>query len=217
MTRSAFTASMLVLALTASPCVAVQGVAHPPMTVTRIDGRSVDPVIAFLETAGTNSMLADAVLITMAGIHAVAAPPPPAQYDKPYPNAEIVHDLPWDGGAWGLTELPARKGGRCVIHLAPLGSASEEEAGIELLEPVGLPRLLRHEMGHCWGLIHGADGKDNDWFETDDATRKQIAAIVRQQVIEIPGQHDEAPVSAHGTRSPPRREITPRSFSGDGY
>jgi hypothetical protein len=217
MKASLAAASLLALTL-ASPCMAIQEVA-PPMTVTRIDGRPVDPLAAFAE-AGPRSMIVDAVLVTMLNIHSVAAPPPPQQYDKPYPNVGVVYDLPWDGSAWGLTELPARKGGRCVVHLAQFGSAFQEEAGIELLEPVGLPRLIRHEMGHCWGLVHDRDGQADAWFEISDAARKQIAALTHRQWLEITGQ-DAAPVPVRGS-APPKawRNITPhstRSFSGDGY
>ena len=82
----------------------------------------------------------------------VIANPPPAKYDKPYANIEIVYDLPGDvaGEPWGLTEPATRQGGRCVIHLAPLGSILEYDGGVEILEPVGLPKLIQHdEMGHC--------------------------------------------------------------------
>jgi hypothetical protein len=48
------------------------------------------------------------------------------------------------GEPWGLTEPATRQGGRCVIHLAPLGSILENDGGVETLEPVGLPKLIQH-------------------------------------------------------------------------
>jgi len=65
---------------------------------------------------------------------------------QPYANVEIVYDLPGDvaGEPWGLTEPATRQGGRCVIHLAPLGSILENDGGVETLEPVGLPKLIQH-------------------------------------------------------------------------
>ena len=44
---------------------------------------------------------------------------------------------------------------------------------IELLEPVGLGRLLRHEYGHCNGLIH-PDGKLDKWREVAPRIEKSL-------------------------------------------
>jgi hypothetical protein len=213
------------LALAAAPCLAATKPA-PPMTITRIDGRAVDPLIAFAEAAGPRSMVMDVALVVTMNVHGAAASPPPPKYDKTYANVEIVYDLPWhrEGDAWGLTETPARPGGRCVIHLAPLGSALEEEDGIELLEPVGLERLLRHEYGHCNGLIH-PDGKLDKWREVVGSEREKIAALVHRQWLEITGRREVAPArnAESATAAPPlkpRRDVapsSPRAFSGEGY
>jgi hypothetical protein len=201
------------------------GTAHakpaPPMTVTRIDGRSVDPLIAFLEASGTRSMVADSVMITAFNIHGVNSPPPPAKYDRPYPNVDIVYDLPREGEAWGHTEPPARPGGRCVIHLAPLGATFQEETGIEFLEPVGLPQLIRHEMGHCHGLIHDADGRPDEWHKVAAADRERLAVLTHRRWLEITGRRDVAPTTLTAVSPPtPQRNVAPsstRTFSGGGY
>src|SRR6516165_1635600 len=180
------------LALAAAPCLAATKPA-PPMTITRIDGRAVDPLIAFAEAAGTQSMFADAVLVTALNIHGTTVSPPPSRFDKAYANVEVVFDLPWvEGGGWGFTEPPARPGGRCVIHVAPLGSALQGEDGVEVLEAVGLPRLLRHEYGHCRHLIHGdltrGPAASDQWSEVAPADRAKLAALVHRQWLEIAGQ-----------------------------
>jgi hypothetical protein len=184
-----------------------------------------DPVVRTIwerEPEPTASMVFDVVVVTMLDVHGVTASPPPPRYDKPYANAEVVFDLPGVAGEpWGLTEPPARPGGRCVIHLAPLGSVLEYDGGVELLEPVGLPKLIQHEIGHCRGLVHPGDRLD-EWAEIADADRGKIAAIARRQWLQIKGQRDVASAPARNAtverREPPkaRREIT-RRFSGDGY
>jgi len=126
-----------------------------------------DPVVRTIwerEPQPAASMVFDVVVVTLLDVHGVTASPPPPRFDKPYANVAIVYDLPRDGGPWGLTEPPTRPGGRCVIHLAPIGSVLEYKGGVEILEEVGLPKLLRHEMGHCRGLIHPGDRLD-EWAE----------------------------------------------------
>jgi len=104
--------------------------------------------------------------------------------------------------------------------LAPLGS---------ILEPVGLPKLIQHEMGHCNGLVHPDDDQD-EWVEIADADRARIAAIARRQGLRIKGQLDVGPAATRNTEpttvtsggDPPkaRRDTPPssaRAFSGDGY
>src|SRR5262245_43487917 len=113
------------------------------------------------------SMVIDVVVAVTMNVHAVTASPPLPKSDKPYANVEIVYDLPGDRGSgepWGWTDVPSRPGGRCVIHLAPLGSVLEYEGGVEILEPVGLPSLLRHEHGHCWGLGHPSKDRQDEWL-----------------------------------------------------
>jgi len=215
----------LALTLAAAPCLAATEVA-PPMTITRIDGRSVDPLTA-LHESDPGSMIIDAVVQVMLNVHGVTSPSPPPKFDRPYANAEIVFDLPGVAGeAWGLTEPPTHKGGRCVVHLAPLGSAVDDgEGGIEFLEPVGLPRLIRHEMGHCNGLAHTVDDPDR-WAEVPDADRAKVAAVARREWLRLTGQSDVAPaparpaVTSDGRTPKPHRNVAPntmRSFSGDGH
>jgi len=220
--KASLTAAWLLALTLASPCMAIQEVV--PMTITRIDGRSVDPLIALIEAAAGRSMIVDAIMVTTFGIRGVNPNPPPARYDRPYPNIKIVHDLPWghqqEGEVWGWTEIPARAGGLCVIHLVPLGSASEAEGGgIEVLDAVSLPRLVKHESGHCHGLVH--DGQQDSWREVVGTEREQIAAAARREWLQLSGQSDVSPAPARGSASPKqRRDITPntmRSFSGDGY
>src|SRR5262249_16953570 len=155
-------------------------------------------------------MFADAVMVFAFNIHPTASALPPPKYDKPYPNVEIVHDLPVvAGGAWGLTELPARKGGKCTIHLVPLATAlADGHAGIEILDAVGLPGLIRHEMAHCGGLVH-PDNDPAEWVAVRDEDRAKVAAIVRQQLSELTGQDDDAAPAPAPTTSPPRRGVAP--------
>ena len=95
---------------------------------------------------------------------------------------------------------------------------------IELLEPVGLGRLLRHEYGHCNGLIH-PDGKLDKWREVVGSEREKIAALVHRQWLEITGRREVAPArnAESATAAPPlkpRRDVAlraPRAFSGEGY
>jgi len=95
---------------------------------------------------------------------------------------------------------------------------------LEILESVGLPRLLRHEYGHCHGLVHPDDDRQDEWVEIADADRGQIAAIARRQWLQIKGQRDVDPAPARTVerREPPkaRPDSAPgstRAFSGDGY
>jgi hypothetical protein len=114
----------------------------------------MSPLVALYQS-NFQSMFIDVVVAIALGVHGVDANPPPKPYDHPYTGpVQIVKDLPADGSIWGFTEPPKVKGGTCVIHLAPLGSTFETEDGIELLEAVGRPKLIRHEMGHCNGLVH---------------------------------------------------------------
>ena len=225
-TRATTTAALAAFSLLATPCLAATEPAPPSMVVTRINGRSVDPLIAFAEAGGTQSMFVDAVIVTALNIHGTTVSPPPPKYDKAYANVEVVFDLPWvEGGGWGFTEPPARPGGRCVIHVAPLGSALQEEDGVEVLEAVGLPRLLRHEYGHCRHLIHGdlirGPAASDKWNEVAPADREKLAALVHRQWLEIIGQRDVTPARPATTADgKPRRVIAPsgpRAFSGEGY
>jgi hypothetical protein len=52
---------------------------------------------------------------------------PPAKYDRPYRgHVEYVYDFPLetrDGYfLWGYTGPPRRGGGKCLVHLSPVGS-----------------------------------------------------------------------------------------------
>jgi hypothetical protein len=169
--------------LAASPCMAANEAA-PPMTITRIDGKSVNPLVERLES-NVQSMVLDVALVVTMNVHGVTANPPPPKFDKPYANVEIVYDLPgdWAGEPWGWTDVPSRPGSRCVVHLAPLGSVIEYEGGVEILEEVGLSRLLRHEMGHCNGAQHPSRYEQDKWapikrspgtagYKLDDDPRK---------------------------------------------
>jgi hypothetical protein len=89
---------------------------------------------------------------------------------------------------------------------------------------VGLERLLRHEYGHCNGLIH-PDGKLDKWREVVGSEREKIAALVHRQWLEITGRREVAPArnAESATAAPPlkpRRDVAlraPRAFSGEGY
>jgi len=80
---------------------------------------------------------------------------PPAQYDRPYSGQiEFVYDFPRemaDGEyLWGYTVPPRRPGGKCVVHLSPVGSVVDNM----VMTKEVLPRLIRHETGHCNGWRH---------------------------------------------------------------
>src|SRR6516162_1330499 len=81
-TRATTTAALAAFSLLATPCLAATEPAPPSMVVTRINGRSVDPLIAFAEAGGTQSMFVDAVIVTALNIHGAAVSPPPPKYDK---------------------------------------------------------------------------------------------------------------------------------------
>jgi len=215
MKASLAVASLFALML-ASPCMAGDDAAvktvwerdpepAPPMTITHINGKATDPLIAFLEAAGNRSMIGDVVMVVAFGIHSSVTPPPPAEFDRAYSNSEIIFDLPGTPGTvWGLAEIPTRKGGKCRIHLAPLGTAvDDDEGGIEILDQVALPQLIRHEMAHCAGpAIHPGDDP-NEWVAVSDADRAKVVAIARQTLRELTGQ-DAVPEPARNTTSPPK-------------
>lgn|SRR5262249_37986593 len=79
---------------------------------------------------------------------------PPPQYDHPYPGqVELVYDFPIevDGDyLWGYTEPPRRPGGKCLIHLSPIGAVVTNQ----VMTKEGLRTLIRHEMAHCLGHRH---------------------------------------------------------------
>jgi hypothetical protein len=80
---------------------------------------------------------------------------PPAKYDRPYQGQiEYVYDFPLttrDGDyLWGYTVPAKRPGGKCLIHLSPIGSVV---MNMVMTEEV-LLRLIRHETGHCNGWRH---------------------------------------------------------------
>jgi len=80
---------------------------------------------------------------------------PPAKYDHPYRGpVEYVYDFPLaldDGDyLWGYTVPPKRRGGKCLIHLSPIGSVVTDQVMTEET----LRRMIRHETGHCHGWHH---------------------------------------------------------------
>jgi hypothetical protein len=134
---------------------------------------SAEAAIDDLRASHTQSMAVDAVFVTMLNIHGVEASVPPARFDRPYPNVEVVYDLPYSSKLWGWTEMPKRPGGQCIIHLAPLGRIALAGGGIELLEAVGMPQLLRHEKGHCAGGVHPDNGDHRVWLDGRGATARR--------------------------------------------
>jgi hypothetical protein len=134
---------------------------------------SAEAAIDDLRASPTQSMVVDAVFVTMLNIYGVEASVPPARFDQPYPNTEVVYDLPYNSKLWGWTEMPKRPGGQCIIHLAPLGRMALAGGGIELLEAVGMPQLLRHEKGHCNGGVHPDDGDHRVWLDGRGATARR--------------------------------------------
>jgi hypothetical protein len=91
---------------------------------------------------------------------------PPTKYDHPYRGqVEFVYDFPLalsDGEyLWGYTVPAKRPGGKCLVHLSPIGSVVNNEVMTEET----LRRLIRHETSHCAGWRHdeetatGADRK----------------------------------------------------------
>jgi hypothetical protein len=142
-----------------------------------------------LEGFGDESFFFTTMIVVTKSVHSVKAPPPPAGYDRPYPNVEIVYDLHGDDDAWGRADPPTRPGGRCTIHLAPLGRTFETKDGTELLEPVGLPKLIAHEMAHCWGLEHVAQADG-----TVDHT-KWVLAPNQQPKTATPAKAPATPVN----------------------
>jgi hypothetical protein len=82
---------------------------------------------------------------------------PPAKYDHPYRGqVQYVYDFPrtYNGDLfWGYTVAPQHKGGKCVIHLSPVGSVS----GKQVMTEAALERLIRHETAHCNSYRHRDD------------------------------------------------------------
>jgi len=80
---------------------------------------------------------------------------PPAKYDHPYRGqVQYVYDFPLsldDGDyLWGYVVPARRPGGKCLIHLSPIGSVATNQVMTEET----LRRLIRHETGHCNGWRH---------------------------------------------------------------
>jgi hypothetical protein len=80
---------------------------------------------------------------------------PPSKYDRPYRGQiEFVYDFPLatdDGNyLWGYTVPPKRAGGKCLVHLSPVGSVVNNEVMTEEV----WHRMIRHELGHCNGWRH---------------------------------------------------------------
>jgi hypothetical protein len=82
---------------------------------------------------------------------------PPPQYDHPYRGqVEFVYDFPIEVDGeylWGHTVPPRRPGGKCLIHLSPIGSVVTNQVMTE----EGLRTLIRHETAHCVGWRHPDD------------------------------------------------------------
>lgn len=89
---------------------------------------------------------------------------PPTRYDHAYRGqVEYVYDFPIavaedgqrgysadDDHMWGYTVPPKRRGGKCLIHLSPIGSVVDNQVMTEEMLRV----LIRHETAHCNGWRH---------------------------------------------------------------
>lgn len=79
---------------------------------------------------------------------------PPAKYDHPYRgHVQFVYDFPIESDGdyyWGYTVPPRRPGGKCLIHLSPIGAVIENQVMTEEMLRV----LIRHETAHCGGWRH---------------------------------------------------------------
>jgi hypothetical protein len=99
---------------------------------------------------------------TMAG-----APPPPAAYDRPYPNVEIIssNDMAyWNKyGLAAVTKPPQVPGGKCYIYHMPIGEFVMSHGTLLMMEQVGYAALIRHEMGHCHGLVHPSSARTKEY------------------------------------------------------
>jgi hypothetical protein len=115
---------------------------------------------------------------------------PPTRYDHAYRGqVEYVYDFPIavaedgqrgysadDDHMWGYTVPPKRRGGKCLIHLSPIGSVVDNQVMTEEMLRV----LIRHETGHCNGWRHRAettertactdDGREATFLRIDDRT-----------------------------------------------
>jgi hypothetical protein len=151
---------------------------------------NVEPVRAVLRAVEENnrSMFIDVMVVTLLGMHASDPTMPPPGYDRYDGPVEIREDLnPRDtnskiAGAWGWTEQPQHKGDVCIIHLAPAGELIVDGSGLELFEEVSRERIIRHELGHCAGLVHkiGADGQADITTWVRSRTQSKITASDRR-------------------------------------
>jgi hypothetical protein len=229
--RSPLTIALAALALLLAPCIAATKPAPPMMTITRINGRSTNPLIARVESE-VKSFALDAAVAFAMNLQGVDIAPPPPGYDREYSNVEVRDDVPDNADLFGFTEPPARKGGKCIVHTKRLGQATASESGgwVEVFEEVGLMRLLRHEYAHCQHLIHGelvrGPATPDKWSKVAPADREKLTALTHRQWLEITGQRDVAPTPARpaatsdGRTPTPRRGVapsSPRTFSGGGY
>jgi hypothetical protein len=109
---------------------------------------------------GLDSFFLQVMTVEMQDIHRLPdAPPPPAKYDRPYPNVEIIMSRDMDyweeSNLTAVTKPPQTPGGKCYIYHRPMNEPTRARNGkLYVLEQVSFPALIRHEMGHCWGLIH---------------------------------------------------------------
>jgi hypothetical protein len=192
----------LALLLTAPPCVAATEVASP-MTVTHINVQATNPLIARVESEVKSFVLDSAVAFAM-NLQSVNSTPPPPGYDR-YPNVEVLDDIPDYADLWGFTEPAATPGGRCIVHIKRLRQATASKSGgwIEVLEEVGLPRLLRHEAGHCWGLAHSDIEHQDTWLPVAD--QKSFAELAHRQWIAIKNGGDLSTVNDVVLPDDPRR------------
>jgi hypothetical protein len=204
MKASLAAASLLALML-ASPCMAVQEAAPPPMTTTHVNGKAANPLVERVES-DVQSMVLDVAAVVMSHTHGLGhAPPPPPGYDRPYKfGIEVVEvrdpeiqQAMLDEHLVEFTPLPA-KGQPCKVYVWPLWHVFVRGDDILLIEPVGLDGVMRHALGHCHGLVHPKGGTSDQWTDARKPTMPPHPASKPQREATNPDRH-------------------PRSFSGDGY
>jgi hypothetical protein len=139
--------------------------------------RNAPPAAIYdLENADLQSMVIDAVFVTILNIHSVPASPPPAKYDRPYQGKiEIVEDVtepdgtPFeDGELIGWAE-PDFRNQRCTLHVPPLWHSYVGPDEIWVVDPISREKIIRHELGHCNGGKHPKGGTHDQWVDVESA------------------------------------------------
>jgi hypothetical protein len=199
-----------VLTLTFAMLLPAQAASPPPLRVISpaIDVAELESFQVLGPDGRDWSMVIDVAVAVMFDIHGADPLPPPPQYDRPYSGrVEIKTDLPANDKIWGWTDMPKQPGGKCVIHLAPIGSFTLTGSGIELLEDVGMVKLLRHENGHCNGAVHLTAEAQNKWVDPRWHSRNQSHRAPPGNAIRATASaraHGDAP---HADRCDPARRL----------